>query len=138
MKQKTFCGKPIPLVLNPEGFPRFCNNSHQGMQCPECAARDKVSSTDPTPFEVINAHNMPFIRHKDMLINVNRITTFELFGSVIQLNDNELEMCFNDEAEAEACFYKIMGGKSAKPTSRELKQNKTRHHALQEQDAENV
>lgn len=141
---KTYCGKQF--IFSGEesicGSRQMLNESiYDELQCPECYAQDRnKESNEPTPFEVLNASNMPLIRHKNTLINVNNVFSFTLSGDQITLNEtgtaSDGAMQFNDELEASLAFDKIMGGKSAAPTNRELKanKNKTKNHATQESD----
>ncbi len=100
-------------------------------------------------FEVLNAKNVPIIRYGDTMINLNHVISAKITDAYSDeaerrcdcaiyikstLGAEKLE--FRDEIEAKLAFEKIMGGKSAAPTSKELKENKTNHTAIQNEQAE--
>ena len=89
--------------------------------------------------EFINFKGVPFIRYEGTLINVNNVRTFDLHKDMIFVtfaDGEQMDLDFPSHEEASLAFDKIMGGKDASPTSRELKENKTRHTAIEQEQAE--
>jgi len=95
----------------------------------------------PSIFEVLNIKNVPLIRHGNVLINMSKILNVELVSNSIRFftdvtKNAEISIEFLTEEDAQLAFEKIMGGNKAVPTSKQLKDNKTKHTAAEQEQAE--
>ena len=136
---KKYCNE----YYSKNGEPVTC--SELDGQCQDCQNYDNImeKEIEPVTFEVINTKSLPLVRCNDSIINMNNVSLVDLRGSTIKfkeaVNYEEkvlLEVVFSNEVEARITFEKIMGGKSGSPTSKELKDNKTRHTAIQQEQIE--
>jgi len=141
---KTFCRKIVdtPDPANPIAtIQRTCggrlNLGDEMFQCQECKAQNPTSQ-EPTPFEVVNANGITWIKHEDItLINLNNVAEIGKTGGTLRLllvgSDKYIDFDFNDHAEAQAAFDAIMG--KVAPITKELKDHKAQNKANEQSQA---